>query len=123
MLASSNLVQLIKEIAMGAVKASKPCDYQIGTVVSEKPLKIKMSQSLILEEEFIHLSRGVADFKAEITLDGIKTRQEADAAQDVTVYADRQEVEIHNSLKKGEKVLMFRKNGGRDFIVIDRVVG
>lgn len=123
MLASSNLVQLIKKIAIDAVKASKPCDYQIGTVVSEKPLKIKMSQSLILEEEFIHLSRGVADFKAEITLDGMKTRQETDVAQDVTVQADRQEVTIHNALKKGEKVLMFRKNGGHDFIVVDRVVG
>ena len=58
-MASSNLVQLIKQIAIEAYEASKPCDYQIGTVTSTNPLKVKMSQTMILEEEFLHLTQTV----------------------------------------------------------------
>jgi len=56
---SSNLVQLIKRIALEAVEAAKPCDYRIGTVVSTDPLKIKVSQNVELEDEFLHFVQGV----------------------------------------------------------------
>ena len=61
LVADSNLVQLIKRIAVEAVQASKPCDYTIGTVTSTSPLKIKVSQTLELEEDFLHLARSVTD--------------------------------------------------------------
>ena len=38
---SGNLVNLIKEIAVGAVSASEPVQIVYGVVVSESPLKIK----------------------------------------------------------------------------------
>ncbi len=87
-MASSNLIQLIKKIAMEAVNASKPCDYRIGTVASEKPLKVKVSNNIMLDMNFLHLTAAVTE----------------------------------KPLKKGDKVLMFRKQGGNEYMLIDRVV-
>ena len=105
-MASANLVQLIKRIAVDAVNAGKPCNYRTGIVIQENPLHIKVSNSLVLEEEFLHLARNVTDYEMEIKLDGTVKR-----------------CQVKNGLKKGERVLMIRKAGGQEFAVIDRVVG
>ena len=102
---SANLVQLIKKISMDAVNAGKPCDYRTGVVTRVDPLHIKVSNSLVLEEEFLRLARNVTDYEVEIKLDGTVKK-----------------CQIKNGLKKGEKVLMMRKAGGQEFAVIDRVV-
>lgn len=120
-MANTNLVQLIQQIATEAVKTSKPCDYMVGTVVSTSPLQIKVSQTLTLEEEFLHLTRNVTDFETEFTVDCISVYHTTHTVPTDT-WADRQKITIHNALKTGDKVLLIRKSGGQDFIVIDRVV-
>lgn len=100
-MANSNIVQLIKQIAVEAVKAAKPCDYTIGTVINTSPLKIKISQTLTLDEDFLDLSRNVTNFETKI---------------------NGQITTVENELKVGEKVLMIRKSGGQKYAVIDRVV-
>lgn len=55
-MANSNLVQLIKRIAVEAVNASKPCDTLLGNVKSEKPLEIAVSQKMVLDEDFLVVS-------------------------------------------------------------------
>ena len=105
-MASANLVQLIKRIAVDAVSAGKPCDYRTGIVTQVDPLHIKVSNSLVLEEEFLHLARNVTDYETEVKLDGTIRK-----------------CQVKNGLKKGEGVLMMRKAGGQEFVVIDRVVG
>lgn len=51
------------------------------------------------------MSRNVTDYEVEIKI--------GDVIQSRTVL---------NSLKVGEKVLMLRKSGGQEYIIIDRVV-
>ena len=80
-------------------------DYEIGTVSGVSPLIIKMSNDLEIDEDFLHLSRNVTDYEVEIEI--------GDVIQSRTV---------RNSLKVGEKVLMLRKSGGQEYIIIDRVV-
>ncbi len=89
---SDSLVQLIKKIAMDAVRSAKMSDYKIGTVSGVSPLIIKMSNTLEIDEDFLHLSRNVTDYEVEIKI--------GDVIQSRTVL---------NSLKVGEKVLMLRK--------------
>lgn len=101
---SDSLVQLIKKIAMDAVRSAKMSDYEIGTVSGVSPLIIKMSNDLEIDEDFLHLSRNVTDYEVEIDGDVIQSRT------------------VRNSLKVGEKVLMLRKSGGQEYIIIDRVV-
>ena len=92
---SDSLVQLIKKIAMDAVRSAKMSDYKIGTVSGVSPLIIKMSNTLEID----------TDYEVEIKI--------GDVIQSRTVL---------NSLKVGEKVLMLRKSGGQEYIIIDRVV-
>lgn len=100
-------LEYVKEAAVQAVKSQKPSDYIIGTVTSAKPLKIKLSESdgLVLSADFLHLSRNVTDYSVSITLSGTSHT-----------------MNVHNALKKGDKVLMIRKWGGQDYIVVDKVV-
>lgn len=100
-MANSNIVQLIKQIAVEAVEAAKPCDYRTGVVTHTNPLEIKISQTLTLDEDFLDLSRNVTNFETKI---------------------NGQITTVENELKVGEKVLMIRKSGGQKYAVIDRVV-
>ncbi|MCI8793335.1 MAG: DUF2577 domain-containing protein [Eubacterium sp.] len=104
-MADSDLLQVIRRIAVQTVAAGKPCDYVIGTVKKENPLEISVSKSLTLYEEFLDLLRNVTDFDTEVTIQG-----------------SRQKFTVHNSLKEGEKVLMIQKPKGQRYLILDRVV-
>ena len=103
--ANSSIVQLIKQMAVEAVKASRPCDYIVGNVIGTEPLKIKVSNALVIEDDFL-----------------IKTRNVTDYVQEVGEGEAKKNVKIYNSLKVGESGLMFRKAGGQEYIVVDRMV-
>lgn len=118
----------VKQAAVQAVMTKKPCDYIIGTVVSAKPLKIKLSDGdgLELTADFIHLSRNVTDYETTVTISdeyGWKTKDNGDyESHNHDVVISKKKIKIHNALKKGDKVVMVRKWGGQDYIVIDKVV-
>lgn len=106
-MADTHWLDLVKKAAVRAIKAEKPCDCIVGTVTSTKPLKIKLSEAdgVELGSDFFHLARNVTDHTVTVSFSGTE-----------------QKMKIHNALKKGDKVLMIRKWGGQDFIVIDRMV-
>lgn len=54
---ASNWTQLIKQIAEEARKASKPCDFTYGQVISVNPLKISLNQQMILTSEFLVITQ------------------------------------------------------------------
>lgn len=116
-------LEYVKEAAVQAVLAQKPSNYVIGTVTSAKPLKIKLSDGdgLELTADFIHLARNVTDYKVKITMDA-KNVYHTTHTTPSTTWIDKQEITVHNALKKGDKVIMIRKWGGQDYIVIDKVV-
>ena len=87
------------------MKASRPCDYIVGNVIGTEPLKIKVSNALVIEDDFL-----------------IKTRNVTDYVQEVGEGEAKKNVKIYNSLKVGESVLMFRRAGGQEYIVVDRMV-
>ena len=110
------MTQLIKQMAVEAYQAERPSDVILGTVVGEKPLKIKVSQKLILSEEFLILTSQVCDYETIVTItDGI-----SGAGHSHTV--SREKTVIHNVLKKGDQVVMIRQAGGQRYLVIDKVV-
>lgn len=57
---NSNLVQLIKKIALEAINASKPCDYSIGVIIKTEPLTVKISNNITIDEDFLHLTQTVS---------------------------------------------------------------
>jgi len=112
-------VQIIKRAAMEAFLASKPCDYSIGTVIKTKPLTVKVSDSISLDEDFLLLARNVTDYEVEMEADHVTET----AGQHQHGYKGKKKFKVCNHLEQGEQVLLFRSQGGSRYIITDRVVG
>jgi hypothetical protein len=124
LVSSGNLVQLIKKIAMDAVRAAKMCDYVTGVVTSEDPLKVKITNSFEIGEEFLMVPQSMTDHEVEVTIKkeyGWKTKNRSGGTGD-DIVLENVKIMIHNALKAGDEVLMMRKSGGQEFVVIDKVV-
>lgn len=104
-MSSVSWVQMIKQIAMDAVRAAKLTDYQVGTVTAVSPLKVKLSNTMTLDADFLQVTRNVTDYECTIEID----------RTDHTCT-------VKNALKAGDKVLLIRKSGGQKYVIIDKVV-
>lgn len=109
---------------MDAVRAAKMCDYVTGVVTSKDPLKVKITNSFEIGEEFLVVPQSMTDHEVEVTIKkeyGWKTKDRSGGAGD-DIVLENVKIMIHNSLKAGDEVLMMRKSGGQEFVVIDKVV-
>ncbi len=100
-------VNLIKLISENTIEASKLTKVVFGKVTSENPLKIKVTQKLILSGSAIVLTRNVTDFETMVRQSG----------------GEKRSMKIYNALKVGDEVVMSRLQGGQKFLVIDRIGG
>jgi len=123
MLDANNLVEIIKRAALDAVNAQQLSDFCYGTVTSEKPLKIIVEQKMELSAAQLVLCRNVTDYKAKVdlTVDGKVWSTETASAHDHQMGGEK-DIIIKNGLKMGEKVVLLRKRGGQEYLVIDRAV-
>lgn len=80
-------------------------DMLFGTVLSTKPLKIQLSEKIVLTDSFLILGKHVTDHKESIIIDGMT-----------------KEVTIKQALKSDDKVAMFRLDGGQKFYILERLV-
>lgn len=96
-----NVVELVKQAAQEAVQAGKPTEFRYGTVSKASPLEIKVDQKVTLKAEMLVLTRNVTDFEMQTEGGG--------------------HIDVRNALKVGDRVIMLREQGGKKFVVIDRV--
>ena len=61
MLPNANLLQIIKQAAVEAVEASKPCAVMYGKVKSLDPLAIVLDQKLTLSRTFLTVTQSAKD--------------------------------------------------------------
>ena len=94
-------LKAIQIAASNTMDAAQPSDYVFGTVVSDSPLQVQISQKLILSDIQLALTRNVTKFTTKIDGTG---------------------VEIDNSLNIGDKVVLIKQKGGQQYLVIDKVV-
>lgn len=111
------LVKAIKKAAVDANEASKPVQICFGKVVSAAPLKIFVEQKLILGEPQLVLTRNVTDFVIEVTMEW---DTEEETAHKHTI-SGKKKLTVHNRLAVGEEVILIRKQGGQEYIVVDRI--
>lgn len=134
-----DLINVMKQSAVDAVRATKPTAVVLGTVVGVEPLKINVEQRLTLTENQLILTRNVTDFEVEITVEhetedaSFNTSHNHDHTQGPTLpasfdsthrheYKGRKKFTVHNALKTGDEVLMIQEQGGQRYIVLDRVM-
>lgn len=146
----NTLVKAVKRAAVDAVNAAKPVSYCLGEVVSTNPLKITIDQKMTLTAAQLILTNAVRDYVVYMTIDhstgsalgsidlthkhsysGTTSGNESYSgntgnagAKDLThshSITGKKKYTVHLGLKTGEKVILFRCDGGQKFIVFDRV--
>lgn len=95
----------MKQAGTKAVDASGPVTVCYGKVTNTSPLKILVDQKMTLGVAQLTLTRNVTDYDVNVHIDGVNRT-----------------MTIHNSLTKGDEVVLLRQQGGQKYIVIDRVV-
>lgn len=136
---AAELVRIIKEAAVSAVRAEKPVEVYFGNVISTEPLKILVEQKMILGAEQLVLTKAVTDHWVDIEVNHFTVNDDfmiPDHTHDTPAgpsdsgnldtthkhrYKGRKKIMIYNGLKAGEKVLLIRFDKGQRFVVLDRV--
>lgn len=130
---SNDLVKVMKKLAVEAVNASKPANMVFGKVVSEKPLKIKVDQKLILTTTQLVLARDVTDYEIEMepSLNEAPsshwTENTSGGSGESAFSSHKHEIKgrkkfmVYNALKMDEEVILMQLSGGQKYVVIDRI--
>ncbi|MCL0319389.1 DUF2577 domain-containing protein [Apilactobacillus xinyiensis] len=111
---------ILKQLNKRGGHASEYSDVVFGKVVSKKPLKIELSNTLILTEDFLTLGRNVTDHKEKISIvkDPTKIILNEDKTADETKDI---EIMVKQHLEEGDAVAMIRKDGGQEFYVFEKL--
>lgn len=101
---SHTLSGAVKTAAMQYIENAKLCDLRFGSVVSIKPLKVKISSVLTLPSSVLIVPQHLKDYKVNMSdSSGTKT------------------ITIKNALKVGDKVALIRSTGGQSYYILDRI--
>ncbi|WP_278954794.1 DUF2577 domain-containing protein [Lactobacillus apis] len=92
-------------------KDSDYADVVYGEVTSDKPLKVQLSNNMVIDDNFIVLGRNIGKHK-------VSGKGEVNG-QKISFKG----LEIDNGLKKGDKVTMIRMDGGQQFYLFEREEG
>ena len=130
----NELVRLVKQAAVEAVRADAPVAFCYGTVIGTAPLQIQVDQKKILGEGQLILTDKVRDYNVVLsTIEGEGksegphyTEPEsggggyAEFAAHRHKYQGRKKWRVHNALEMDEEVILFRCDGGQKYVVLDR---
>lgn len=117
----SDIIRELRRVVLNAVDAQKLTTIVYGTVESVEPLKVRVDQKLLLEQEQLKLTRAVMDYEVEMTVNHV-TEPTTCTASHSHEYKGRKKFLIHNGLIVGDKVTMIRVHGGQQYIIIDKEV-
>lgn len=131
----------VKRAAVRAVLAMNPVNVLYGIVEKEKPIEIRVHEKLLLTEEFLDVAEHLTRHERIISLeyeypktwlkerigdepkDTISSRRNIGSGQ-VTPYEQYEmkyaKMIFEDGLKKDDKVVLLRVQGGHRFLVIDR---
>lgn len=97
-------------------------DITYGTVISPKPLKIQLSEKIILTEPFLILGRNVVDHKEKIKIENVDSTMIIDGvSKNVNIKNLEDKITIEQALKADDKVAMFRLDGGQQFYIFEKL--
>ena len=127
----SEIGQLIKRLAADAVEDQKPTAFFLGEVIDTAPLRIRIDPQIILTKEYLILTKNVTDHWEEMTVehetqpvshshfftcDG--ARRQTESVSHSHTYTGRKRFLVHNGLKKGDRAILLRLQGGQRYLVI-----
>ena len=121
-----DMVSLVKEAAVQAVDAGKPVHLLFGQVISASPLKIQVDQKSICTEKMLVLARDVTDYEVDIEVKHLSDKRAGRSGAAAYEshdheYKGRKKIKIYNALIVGDWVVLGRIQGGKRFVVLDRI--
>lgn len=103
-------------------------DIVFGAVTQIGPLNIQVGEKLILPEELLILSQNVGKKKVDISGENLKLSGGSLSVSSISgsvsasgLTVTGKEIIIDQSLKVGDKVVMFRMDGGQTFFVMEKI--
>lgn len=123
-----NAVAAVKKAAVEAVDATKPTHIVFGRVIATSPLKIQVDQKSIYTEKMLILTRNVTNYTLLMTVNHTTGYQSGGSGETAFEdhahsYSGTKAFQVNNALAVGERVALVRIQGGRKFLVLDRVAG
>lgn len=118
----TSLKQLFQEIA-----GKGNTEVLQGIVKSVNPLKIQIinDEKLIIGSNITYVPKHLTDYTTTYTISKGSNKINEPVSDDsgLTDFALSGNITIHNALQAGEKVHVFSFNHGKQYYVLDRVVG
>jgi hypothetical protein len=110
---TTGLIDIIKRAAKDMYENEQPTDLRFGTVVSEKPLKIQVTNLFTIPQSMLVVPKHLTDHEVEVKVDWTTENNDK--------IVGKKKIKVHNALKNGDKVALIRKHGGQSFYVLDRI--
>ena len=113
----NGLVSAMKKAGVEANRADNPVSVCYGKVTNTSPLKVLVDQKMTLGAAQLVLTKNVTDYEVDVTV-----AWETGVSETHThALNGTKKMTIHNSLVKGDEVVLLRQQGGQKYIIIDRV--
>lgn len=121
----SEIVQLVKKIAIDAISSNKPVEFTIGVVESVEPIKIRVNQFLVLENDALIIPHYMLpDNKyffnvneQKIILEDVETEEK----KEYKMTVENQELTLDFNINENDKILMLGLQGGQKFFLLCKI--
>lgn len=148
---STGIIEIMKIAAMDAIENSKPCDLRFGIVSSISPLKVKVSNDLIIPESLLIVPEHLTDHAiiGNVGGDGssgggsslnvyvedetliigsngtsVVTELNDDSTETIEEevdFVDERTLTLYNGLEVDDHVVLLRNQGGSSYLILDRI--
>lgn len=125
---STGLLDIMKRASLDAVENSKPSDLRYGTVLSTSPLKIQVTNQMVLPQSVLIVPQYLTDYEIDITVHDWLTENKSGGSGDPAfashnhLITGKKTITVHAALKVGDKVVLIRQAGGQNYLVVDRLI-
>ena len=123
---TTGLIEIMKRAAKEVYENDQPTDLRFGTVVSEKPLKVQVTNLFTIPQSMLVVPKHLTDYEVEVTVDWTTENQSGGSGDSAFASHNhgvkgKKKMKVHNALKNGDKVALIRKHGGQSFYILDRI--
>lgn len=98
-------------MSLQAVESSKPCEIRYGEVITDNPLSVKVTDKFVLPMEALVIPQHLTDYSLMAHI-GIGETEGDHKDSVITIY---------NGLKVGDRVILLRHQGGKQYIILDKI--
>lgn len=123
---NNKLYEAIQQAILHGVDGMKMSDYILGTVETESPVSIRVSQRDLITEQYLIFTDATRDYDVDIEVNHTTENRaggggDAEFASHNHDYKGRKKIHVYNGLHAGEVVILVRQQGAQQYCVLSRI--